>query len=71
MKWFKMHRQSDKKTVVLPLVEGGDVVSVPTATSYTLDDTPVTFTRRQVPVFVGRSQSGALPEDFTQQFIAS
>ena len=71
MKWFKMYRQSDKKTVVLPLVEGGDVVSVPPATSftpYTLDDTPIHYTRRQVPVFVGVARANPLT-DFTQNFI--
>lgn len=71
MKWFKMYRQSDKKTVVLPLVEGGDVVSVPPATTYTpytLDDTPVHYTRRQVPVFVGVVNTNPLTE-FTQNFI--
>lgn len=68
MKWFKMYRQSDRKTVVLPLVEGGDVVSVPTATSYTLDETPIHYTRRQVPVFVGVANLNPLTE-FTQNFI--
>ena len=68
MKWFKMYRQSDKKTVVLPLVEGGDVVSVPPAASYTLDDTPIHYTRRQVPVFVGVANTNPLT-DFTQNFI--
>lgn len=71
MKWFKMYRQSDKKTVVLPLVEGGDVVSVPTSTTYTpytLDNTPVSFTRRQVPVFVGVANTNPLT-DYTQNFI--
>lgn len=68
MKWFKMYRQSDRKTVVLPLVEGGDVVSVPTAASYTLDETPIHYTRRQVPVFVGVANLNPLTE-FTQNFI--
>ena len=68
MKWFKMYRQSDKKTVVLPLVEGGDVVSVPSAGPYTLDDTPIHYTRRQVPVFVGAASLNPLTE-FTQNFI--
>lgn len=68
MKWFKMYRQSDRKTVVLPLVEGGDVVSVPAQISYTLDDAPVKFTRRQVPVFVGARQ-GSQDFLFTQNFI--
>ena len=68
MKWFKMYRQSDKKTVVLPLVEGGDVVSVPSADPYTLDDTPIHYTRRQVPVFVGAASLNPLTE-FTQNFI--
>ena len=68
MKWFKMYRQSDRKTVVLPLVEGGDVVEVPTQISYTLDDAPVKFTRRQVPVFVGAMQ-GSQDFSFTQNFI--
>lgn len=65
MKWFKMTRQSDNKSIVLPLIDGGDVVSVPTATGYTLDNTPVNFTRRQVSVFVGRIQGN----DYTQNFI--
>ena len=68
MKWFKMYRQSDKKTVVLPLVEGRDVVEVPTQISYTLDDAPVKFTRRLVPVFVGARQ-GSQDFLFTQNFI--
>lgn len=68
MKWFKMYRQSDRKTVVLPLVEGGDVVSIPTAASYTLDDTPIHYTRRQVPVFVGAANLNPIT-DFTQNFI--
>ena len=68
MKWFKMYRQSDRKTVVLPLVEGGDVVEVPTQRGYTLDETPVNFPRRQVSVFVGGFQ-GSQDLSYTQNFI--
>lgn len=67
MKWFRMIRD-DNKTVTLPLIEGADVIELPSQsnTGFTLDNTPVTFPKN-TPIFLGK-QYGTQFVDYSDTF---
>lgn len=68
MKWFKMTRD-DNKTVTLPLVEGSDVVELPTQSNiaFTLDNTPVNFPKN-TPIFLGKLYNNLQYVDYSDNF---
>lgn len=68
MKWFKMTRD-DNKTVTLPLIEGADVVELPSQSSigFTLDNTPVNFPKN-TPIFLGKLYDNVQYVDYSDNF---
>lgn len=68
MKWFRMTRD-DNKTVTLPLVEGADVVELPSQSNsgFTLDSTPVTFPKN-TPIFLGKLLAPEGYVDYSDNF---
>ena len=68
MKWFRMTRD-DNKTVTLPLIEGADVVELPSQsnTGFTLDNTPVNFPKN-IPIFLGKQYATPQFVDYSDSF---
>lgn len=61
--------RDDNKTVTLPLIEGADVIELPSQsnTAFTLDNTPVNFPKN-TPIFLGKQYDSGQYVDYSDNF---